>query len=557
MSIEKYIPSIYRLQGFSRHDKWYLLGITIIGAIIRIIYHYNRSFVGDEIGTLIYLEKDISYILSHFGTWLTMNYFIVLEKLIASFFGKSALSLEFIPLTAGIMTIPLTAVLASRFTAPRVPLIAAALIAINPYLIQYSGIIRSYSLLAVLSIFVMIAFFAWDDIRSYDYGIIVAIGCYALILAHPNGAYSLAYLLFMIGRELICPAKRRKLFKSPTTLLLPLSISLFMAAISYVKIFPKVLQEAMKWHDTPPTSISYIPYIFTQYFSGGFYGWVSAIFFMTGVLTTLKYEKPLAFLLPSILLPILLISMQGLSHFPWGYARFLIFIVPVIILFIAEGIHFYTITYVPKQSLRSIVMIVLLLLVVLTWLPQTIELFEAKMSFPWHKVASFIKNQMKEGDIILGSDLTEPFHLRPYFPETPIENLGDNGFPHSAVSRPTRIFFITSAHFVETTSPSYSFGKIQVIIYMPSPDRSSLQMMRDDFVNTAVKAHNKIDPEFSSLYKNICFINHELKSADNSFYYYNLWIKCLELTERQRNIPLSLQKWEAREFMKHLPHTLP
>jgi hypothetical protein len=560
MSIEKYIPSIYRLEGFSRHDKWYLLAITIIGAIIRILYLYNRPFVGDEIGTLIYLEKDIPYILSHFTTWLTMNYFIVLEKLVGSLFGKSALSLEFIPLTAGILTIPLTAILASQFTVSRVPLIAATLVAMNPYLVRYSAIIRSYSLLTALSLFVMTAFFLWDDVRTYYYGTIVALGCYVLILAHPNGVYPLAFFLLIIGRELVCPAKREKPFKTATTLLLPLSISLLMVAISYAKIFPEMLQAGVKNHDTPPTSVTYITYIFTGYFSWGFYGWVSAIFFITGVLTALKYEKPLALILPSIFLPILLISIQGLSVFPWDYARFLIFIVPLIILFIAEGIHFYSTTYVSKQSLRSIMMSLLLLLVVLTWLPPTIRIFNVKKSFPWHEVASFIKTHMKEGDIILGSAWKDSFHLRPYFSETAHSHLfhvDNSALRHNAVSIPTRVFFITSANFVDTASPVYYFGKIQVIIYTPSPDQSFLRIMRDDFVNTAVKADNKIDPEFTSLYRNILDINHQLESTDNNFYYYNLWIKCLELTPRQRNIPFNLQRGESEDFVKHLSHTQP
>jgi hypothetical protein len=185
------------------------------------------------------------------------------------------------------------------------------------------------------------------------------------------------------------------------------------------------------------------------------------------------------------------------------------------------------------------------------------------MNLPWHKVASFIKTHMKEGDIIVGNRWNEPFHLRPYFSETPklqlfqIDNLDINALHLNAVSSPTRIFFITSAHFVETTSPAYYFGKIQVILYTPSPGQSLLRIMREEFVKSAVKADNKIDPEFTSLYKNIWDINHKLELNDNSFYYYNLWIKCLELDVRQINIPFNLQKWEAQEFVKRLPHTGP
>lgn len=163
------------LGSFSRNEKWFLLFVTLIGAIIRIVFLYNRPFTGDDIGTLIHIEQDIPYLLSHFRQWLTMNYFIVAEKFFAYLFGKGPLSLGFLSLVPGIALVPLTALLAVRFTPSRVALIAASLISMNPYLIQYSGIIRSYSLLVALSILLMILFFKWQDIKSYKHGIVVAI----------------------------------------------------------------------------------------------------------------------------------------------------------------------------------------------------------------------------------------------------------------------------------------------------------------------------------------------------------------------------------------------
>lgn len=93
--------------SLSKNAKWYLLGIAIIGALIRIALCYDKPFLGDEVGTLIYIKKDIPFLLSHFATWLTMNYFLVAEKLVSGLLGENALGLELIPLSAGIMTIPL------------------------------------------------------------------------------------------------------------------------------------------------------------------------------------------------------------------------------------------------------------------------------------------------------------------------------------------------------------------------------------------------------------------------------------------------------------------
>ena len=247
----------------------------------------------------------------------------------------------------------------------------------------------------------MILFFEWQDVRNYKNGIKVGVGCYILVLAHPNGVYTIAYLLLMTAVGFLYTPSREKYFNGIMTLLFPLSISLLLIVISYVKIFPEMLQEGMKWHDSPPTSISYILYIFTQYFAGDFYAWLSASFFIAGVLISYKYEKPVAVLLPSIFLPIILISIQGLSHFPWGYGRFLIFIVPVIIIFIAEGVSYNALKYFPNKSHLSTAVIVILL--ILTWTPHLATIFNEQFSFPWHTVASFPKSSPVNGILSWGA----------------------------------------------------------------------------------------------------------------------------------------------------------
>jgi hypothetical protein len=543
----------HTMRGFSGNEKWFLLFVTLIGSIVRILYLHNRPFFGDEVGTLIYIKKDVPYLLSHFADWISNNYFIVFEKFIAFFFGKGPFTLRFISLAAGIVTIPLTAILALRFTSSRVAIISATLISMNPYLIRYSGIIRSYSLLAALSILVMILFFEWQDVRNYKYGVTVGVGCYILVLSHPNGVYTIAYVLFYTAAGFFYTQDRKKFFSGIMTLLLPLSISLLLIIISYAGIFPEMLQYGLRWHDNPPTSISYLPYIFTQYFSGGFYAWFSAAFFIAGVLMSYKYDKPLAILLPGIFLPMILISIQGLSHFPWGYARFLIFIVPITIIFMAEGIDHYARKFFPRRSLLPVTASVILL--ILSWTPQIRQAFDQKSSYPWHKVADYITTHFADGDIIVGSDRVEPFHLIPYLSGKPYPNfqlnsdtLRDAAF---SVNSGARIFFVTSAHFVETNYPSYYFGNVQVITYAGMRDQPVLRAIRDDLINT-VKGGKEVAPELTSIYKNIWDINNQLGLDDNNFYYYNLWVKCFELTKRQRNIPRSLQIWEANNFLNTL-----
>jgi hypothetical protein len=540
---------------FSRSEQWYLLTITVLGAIIRCAYLRDRPFVDDEIGTLIYIGKSIPYLLSHFTTWLTMNYFLAAEKLVAAVFGRSQLSLGFIPLVAGITTVPLTAFLARRFASSRVSLIAATLISVNPYLISYSAIIRSYSLLAALSLVVMILFFKWCGERTYRNGTLLGISSYLLILTHPNGLYTVIYLVFVACAGFVLTRKRREYFAGLTTILLPLGVSMLLVYLSYARIFPEMTRFGAHAYETPPTSVSYVPYIFTQYFSDGFFAWVSAASFIAGALISYKYEKSLLVLLPAVFLPMLLLSAQGFSNFPWAYARFLIFIVPIIIIFMADGIDHYAKKLAPETSWLPAVTLVILL--ILSWTPQIKQVFDRKSSYPWHKVAYYITKHFTGGDIIIGSSWKEPLDLLPYFSERPYPNvvLSGEALRNSAFgsNSAAKIFFVAADHPVETAYPSVSFGNIQVITYKESPGQPAALIIRNDLVNTVEKG-GELDPGLTSFYRNIWDINNYLGEEQNNFYYYNLWMKCRELTERQRNIPYRRQMLEARRFVGGLSH---
>lgn len=540
--------------NMSKNSRWYLLGITLIGSLLRIAICYDKPFIGDEVGTLIYIKKEIPYLLSHFATWLSMNYFLVAEKLVSGLLGENTLGLELIPLSAGIMTIPLTAILATRFTSQRTALAAATLIALNPYLIQFSGILRAYSLLTALSLLLLIVFFRWYDLRTYRCGIAVAAVSLALILAHPNGAYSLAYLFVILAVNVIDTSKRKGFLRSLPSLLFPLAVSVVITMIAYSQILPTMLHEGATWREIPPTTVSYIPYIFGQYFADGFFGWLSALCLLSGIAGAYKYEKPVGLLLPCIFVPILLMSVQGVSCFPWQFARFLIFIVPIIVIFIAEGVDSFATRFYAARSFRMTLAILVIL--VLTWLPRAYAVADERISYPWHRVAVFLKEHGRPGDVILGSSWEDAFHFRPYFAETsdirPMQLDAQSLGHDTSKLASTTVYFVSSRH-VNTMHASTEFGRIQVVRYEPSGDEGAVAAMRKDLIGT-VRNGEELGPEFASLYKNIWDIDNALgvDSARTTFYYYNVWMKCMELSVRQRNIPFGPQRREAQEFLKSL-----
>jgi hypothetical protein len=121
---------------------------------------YGRVFLSDEIGTLRYLKESPIYILTHFSTWLSMNYFILVEKGVAWLCGAADWRLTLVPMAAAVAIIPLTASLALKLTGPtRTALIAASLAAFNPYLVAWGPVIRAYSLLVAFSFLAINEFF--------------------------------------------------------------------------------------------------------------------------------------------------------------------------------------------------------------------------------------------------------------------------------------------------------------------------------------------------------------------------------------------------------------
>src|SRR6266498_4399754 len=80
------VHSELSLRHLSRRERLALGAICLCTLALLAALQHDRVFFGDEIGTLRYLKKSPGYILTHFRTHLSMNYFILVEKGVAWFF---------------------------------------------------------------------------------------------------------------------------------------------------------------------------------------------------------------------------------------------------------------------------------------------------------------------------------------------------------------------------------------------------------------------------------------------------------------------------------------
>ena len=346
------------------------------------------------------------------------------------------------------------------------------------------------------------------------------------------------------------PRLKHRQQSSITTLFFPLSISLLLVAVSYAKIYPAMsLFVVRNFYDVSPTSVAYLPYVFSSYFADGYYGWLSALLLMSAFFIIYKYNLPLLVLCPYVILPLILISIQGISHFPWVYARFLIFLVPFCIIFVAEAINSYASFVLPRRNLVTFLLVIFLLI---TWVPHVRDVFCEKSNYPWHRVADFVKRTYQENDVILYGAWTISHNLYPYFvePHYVTTHLPRYSEQQHVGKKDGKTFLIVSKPFLTSDYPGYAFGNIQVIIYQQEQYPQLLLTIRDDLLKSIQPGN--ISPELTEHYRNIWELSKKLHQENENFKYYQLYVLCLRLTERQRNIPKSLQYSESEAIAKQL-----
>jgi 4-amino-4-deoxy-L-arabinose transferase-like glycosyltransferase len=259
------VHSDLSLRQLSRREGLALAAISLCAFLLLVALQHNRVFFGDEIGTLNYLKKSPGYILTHFTTHLSMNYFILVEKGVAWLCGAADWRLTLLPMAAAVAIIPLTASLALKFTgSTRTALIAASLAAFNPYLVVWGPAIRAYSLLVALSLLTIIEFFRWYRQRTWWSGARCAAVVLLLLLAHLNGAYTVAFLILLLGIETVSAgwSGGRKFLWESRTLWIPLAGAAVVVGAAYWHLLPGIAKVSREWGtDTPPTSMAYLPQV--------------------------------------------------------------------------------------------------------------------------------------------------------------------------------------------------------------------------------------------------------------------------------------------------------
>ena len=312
------VHSDLSLRCLSRRERVALGALCLCVLALLAALQHGRVFWGDEIGTLRCLKRSPTYILTHFETWLTMNYFILVEKGVAWLCGAADWRLTLLPMAAAVAIIPLTASLALKLSgSTRHALIAAGLAAFNPYLVVWGPSIRVYSLLVALSLLAINEFFRWARRRDWWSGVRCAAAVLLLLIAHLNGLYTVAFLILLLIAESISAGfsnGRRFLWES-RTLWIPLAGVAIIVGAAYWRLLPDIAKVNREWGTDNPADEHGIYSASLYRVHGGRLrsSWLSVFFLLAGFWSAIREKRALLLLCGAIILTPILMSLQGVS----------------------------------------------------------------------------------------------------------------------------------------------------------------------------------------------------------------------------------------------------
>jgi len=130
-------------------ETWLLVGIVAVGALVRFATLGSQSYWFDEAQAAHELHLSLGSMLSFFNAVETAPplYFVV-GWVWVHLFGDGAVALRSLSALAGTALIPITFLCGRELVSRRAGLLAAAFVAINPFMVWYSQEAREYILVA-------------------------------------------------------------------------------------------------------------------------------------------------------------------------------------------------------------------------------------------------------------------------------------------------------------------------------------------------------------------------------------------------------------------------
>jgi hypothetical protein len=493
--------------------------VTVAGVVLRLWYQWGRPFVGDEVGTIFWAKRDFGFILtSVVEPWLQMNAFVAMTKGLAEASGWNPWVMNLPTLVAGVALIPLTAAVGVRVASPMVALVAAAFAAGNPYLLLWSVTMRAYALLLVGLLVALLGALDWTRFGRWRDGVVCAVGLALALLMHPNALYSAVALVPVVA----VPWWRER--RAPTSLLVPLAAAAAVVALFYRPLLPGLQAYTGRGAATPPTTMAWVPWAAGEWFGWGWLVLPSLAALGLGLRATVDAPR-LRALLWMIVVPPVLASWAGLSGFPWAMARYLVAIVPPLLVVMAAGV-----VTLPRAA-RPLAVVVILA----TWVPQIAAMDREKRRYPWPRAAAYIAATTTPADVLVAADdalAHTALHTTASLPADGAAFGTVTAFLASAP--PARLVVVQAGEPIPTRTRQRRFRHLQVITYAGDARTDVAAAALDDLERWL---GDRIDPALTGPYKLVLELRAALGRGDPDGRWTRAYYECRMRTEKQRFLP--------------------
>ena len=405
----------------SLHGYLILLGLTVLGFVLRLARLGDWSFDSDEV---FLLRDSINVRLTNARPLLYhLNHYVVSPILPLDEFG-----LRLPPAIFRALAIPVLYLVARRLLGTRVALFAAALLAVNPVHVIYSQFGRYWSLVFLLC--AVYPFALYLGVRERNRGTIVLGVVTGLLatLAHPASVLLLGGPMILLAWTYARPRYLTAMWRMPG-FRWGLLIALLAAGAILLRFLP-MLQGWVSEHDENPASGQFLlrspprllkPLVYILAFTEN---WTVPVVLIGAVGIYLLWQardRTLALFLTSLIL------------FPLVFLCLIMFRTPVStyyllpaapVLFMGAGVFLDRAAEVdwglrPRWLLPAVLMV----LVLVPGTPTLVSQYLNGRKFDFRGVAEWLQPQLTEGTVIFSD---QPVALEHYLPDADVRHLRYN-----------------------------------------------------------------------------------------------------------------------------------
>lgn len=439
-------------------SRWAMLGITLLAAALRLYQLGAKSFWFDECFTFMAVQAPVKAslaALSLAGIYTPFYFFLLRPVVILA--GNSEYAVRFLSAAFGIATVPVIYHVGRRFGGKTAGVVAALLLAVNPFHIWYSQDARMYTQMVMFSLLAIDCFVAL--MRGRQLWILFAVLSSLAYLSH-YAAISLLYiqLIYLLPR-LRERGWIRRWFLSQVAALAPLTPWLVFvyqaqglrpAGLGWIP-FPGLLAPlGTLWNFTVADVETMTPFVWVLALG-------TALVYLRGLFPWDQKRKLLVWWLA---LPVGVLFLLSLRR-PYYVDRYLIASLPAYLLLLALGIA-------AQRQLIWRVLFALIVLVAMIWGAARLYTDPLFAKEEWRGAAAAVEGGLEAGDVVVMQDAetligTSVYRTRAW-PSVILEPGQETSLLDEALGQHRRVWLIWRSPFESNhrLSKSVAFNVLQV-----------------------------------------------------------------------------------------------